>query len=147
LTARNILADVNLWLATLVERHPHHESAEHWWREVVLSAEGKVAFCRVTQLGLLRLLTNQKVMGEQRKTLSEAWLVYERLLEQDPVVYADEPKGIDAILRKHCELGGLSTKFWTDGYLAAFAEAGDFSLATFDRDFRRYPNLELTLLP
>jgi toxin-antitoxin system PIN domain toxin len=143
---RYLLADVNLWLATLVAEHPHHDAAIHWWSNDVVSEDRRVAFCRITQLGVLRLLTNVRVMGGQRKTIEAAWAIYERLLSQAPIVFAPEPEETEAILAEYCRLGGASSRHWTDGYLAAFARAGGLTLATFDRDFRRYPHLQLQLL-
>jgi len=143
---RYVLADVNVWLATLVADHPHHVVATEWWRRELLPSKGQVAFCRITQLGLLRLLTNERVMGRQRKTIREAWSIYERVLSRRPVIFAPEPERTEARLAEHCRLGGASSKFWTDAYLAAFARAGSFGLVTFDRDFERYPALDLTLL-
>jgi len=40
--------------------HPHHERALAYWRE---EADPELAFCRMTMLGLLRLLTHPKVTG------------------------------------------------------------------------------------
>lgn len=143
---RYLLADVNVWLATLVADHPHHTSALRWWKEDLLPADHRAAFCRITQLGLLRLLTNERVMGRQRKTVEEAWSIYQRVLTAKNVVFGPEPEGTEALLAEHCQLGGSSRKFWTDGYLAAFARAGKLGLVTFDRDFERFPALDLTLL-
>ncbi len=143
---RHHLADVNVWLATLVAEHPHHRAAIRWWRESLLPAADRIAFCRITQLGLLRLLTNRRVMGRQRKTIDEAWSIYRRLRAARPVVFAPEPEGTEAVLARQCELGAESSKFWTDSYLAAFARAGDLALVTFDRGFTRFPGLELELL-
>ena len=143
---RLFLADVNVWLATLVTEHPHHESAARWWRDELLPAARGIAFCRITQLGLLRLLTNERVMGGQRMTIEEAWELYRRLALQAPVTFVPEPAGTEFVLDEHGRLGGESRKFWTDGYLAAFARAGGMGLVTFDRDFRRYRGLELRLL-
>ena len=143
---RYVLADVNVWLATLVVEHPHHSAAIGWWRADLLPREGRIAFCRITQLGLLRLLTNEQVMGKQRKTIEEAWALYGQVLSRPAVVFAPEPEGTEAVLAEHCQLGGSSRKFWTDGYLAAFARAGGLGLVTFDRGFRRYAGLDLTLL-
>ncbi|MEE2964223.1 MAG: hypothetical protein VX427_08785 [Acidobacteriota bacterium] len=42
---RLILADVDVWLATLVADHPHHESVTRWWRDVVLPRGEVVGFC------------------------------------------------------------------------------------------------------
>lgn len=108
--------------------------------------DGRVAFCRLTQLGLLRLLTNVRVMGAQGKTIAEVWFLFEQVLLRRQVLFAPEPEGTETLLAEHCQLGGSPQKFWTDGYLAAFARAGQLGLVTFDRDFERYPNLDLTLL-
>ncbi len=143
---RYLLADVNVWLATLVGEHPHHVAAIRWWKEDLLEENDCLAFCRVTQLGLLRLLTNERVMGEQRKTIEQAWSIYERVLAAQPVVFAPEPEGTELLMAEQCRLGGSSTKFWTDSYLAAFARAGSLGLVTFDDDFQRFPELRLTLL-
>jgi toxin-antitoxin system PIN domain toxin len=147
LTARSILADANLWLATIVTQHPHHQSAQKWWKKEVLPSGSQVAFCRLTQLGLLRLLTNNRVMGNQRRDCAQAWTDYLQLLKQRPVVYKKEPKNLDGILAGHCKLGGSSPNFWTDAYLAAFAKAGGLTFVTFDKGFKRFPKLKLELLP
>ena len=84
-TRPRVLADVNIWLATLVEQHPHHAQAIHWWRNDLLPEHGTVYFCRVTQLGLLRLLTNTTVMGPSCRTCGQAWSNYERLVQQRAV--------------------------------------------------------------
>ena len=143
---RYLLADVNVWLATIVAEHPHHSAALRWWRDEVLPRGDRVAFCRLTQLGLLRLLCNQRVMGRQRKSVAEAWSIYERLIAAHPVVFAPEPEGVETVLSELRLLGGSAGKFWTDGYLAAFAQAGDLELVTFDRGFGRFPDLKLTVL-
>ena len=85
-------------------------------------------------------------MGRQRKTVAEAWSVYERLRAAEPVVFAPEPETTETFLAPQCSLDGRSNKFWTDAYLAAFARAGDLGLVAFDRDFTRFPSLGLTLL-
>jgi toxin-antitoxin system PIN domain toxin len=141
-----VLADVNVWLATIVEQHPHHSAAVSWWRNQILPARGTVCFCRLSQLGLLRLLTNETVMGASRRTTEQAWRDYEQLVAQPAVEYLDEPSGLATLLRSHTGGQERSTNLWTDAYLAAFAEAGDVELATFDRGFRRFAGLRLRSL-
>ena len=41
----------------------HHAIAAAWFR--TLSSEATLTFCRLTQLGLLRLLTAKAVMGDE----------------------------------------------------------------------------------
>ncbi len=143
---RPILADVNLWLATVLQPHPHHEAAIAWWRHQVLPRGDTVHFCRLTQLGLLRLLTNGAVMGSSVRDPLQAWSDYEALLDQAPVHFADEPQGLEQILRTATEASLGSPGLWTDAYLAAFAIAENMVLTTFDRGFRRFAGLRLQLL-
>ena len=143
---KHFLADVNLWLATLVQAHPHHGAALIWWQSVLVKEHPTVMFCRITQLGLLRLLCNETVMGSQRQTAQQAYANYSQLLEQSIIDFVPEPSGLEARLLAYCELGRSSKNFWTDAYLAAFASAGTMSLVTFDRGFQRFPDLELQLL-
>lgn len=141
-----ILADINVWLATLVERHPHHADAVAWWRDEVLPARRTVCFCRMSQLGLLRLLSNEAVMGNSRRTAAQAWRDYDQMVAQPAVAYLDEPAGLGERLRRHTAGQAPSPSLWTDAYLAAFAQAADLELATFDRGFRRFSDLHLRTL-
>lgn len=141
-----VLADVNLWVATLVEDHPHHEAAADWWRALEPSSRGPVALCRLTQLGLMRLLTHRRVMGPARLTHAEAWRTCGALLAQPAVSFEPEPEGLDALLAESCRKSSSAPGFWTDAYLAAFARAAGAELATFDRGFGRFEGLRLDLL-
>ena len=143
---KSILADVNVWLATLVAEHPHHDAATRWWREDVLPASENVAFCRLTQLGLLRLLSSKRVMGRQRLDHAHAWAVFTEVAAQASVTVLDEPTGIDEHLADFSSRKRSSRGSWSDAYLAAFARAGRHRFATFDRGFRRFEGLALLLL-
>jgi uncharacterized protein len=57
------LPDVNIWIALTSNRHVHHSEANEWLQGI----EGdEIAFCRVSELGFLRLLTNAHVIGQGR---------------------------------------------------------------------------------
>ena len=64
--------DVNVWLALAAADHGHHAQAVHW---LDTCSDPVIAFCRVTQAGLLRLLTNRGVMGGYPLTADGAWKV------------------------------------------------------------------------
>ena len=146
MSARSILADVNIWLATIVDAHPHHQAARRWWSDELLPSGGKVSFCRITQLGLLRLLTNATVMGQERQSVPEAWATCRQLIAEPPVVYLDEPPGLEAAMHEFCRGRRSSKNFWTDTYLAAFARASAVPFVTFDRGFRKFSGLDVKLL-
>ena len=139
---RRILTDVNVWLATVLEPHPHHNRAVAWWEQEVVPDKAVVGFCRLTQMGFLRLLCNRHVMGRSIRTAAEAWDDYSVLAEQRPVEFFTEPPELDDILKNLVRARGsapVTPGLWTDAYLAAHAMATDLELVTFDRGFRRFP--------
>ena len=62
------LPDV-IWIALAAEGHVHHVPARDWF---AAQPAASVAFCRITQMGLLRLLTNSQVMGRAPRTIVQA---------------------------------------------------------------------------
>ena len=97
----------------------------------------RLFFCRLTQLGLLRLLTAAAVMGpDQVKSPQEAWKAYDRWLEDERVEMLDELEGLEAHFRVFTRSAHRSPKDWADSYLAAFAQASRLTLATFDQAFQ-----------
>ena len=122
---------MNVWLALAHEIHPHHKSAAAWERS--LSGNAVLGFCRFTQLGLLRLLTNSAAMQDDVLTQAQAWKAFDTLLRLSTARMLEEPRGIEAIFRKRSDREEISTKQWADAYLAAFAEAASLTLVTFDK--------------
>ena len=137
------LPDVNIWIALAAEGHVHHLPARAWFAR---QADGSVAFCRITQMGLLRLLTNPRVMGRAPRTIGQAWETFEQLRADRRLVFASEPERIESAWRGFMTQPAVGPSSWTDAYLAAFAEAHSYSLVTFDTGFARWPALELQLL-
>ena len=121
--------DVNVWLAVAAPEHVHHSAAREWWEQET----GRIAFCRFTQLGLLRLMTTAAAMGGQPLTMAEAWVVYDRLFEDGRVMFLPEPAAVNSQFRKQAAGGTASPKVWADAWLLAFAVAASGEVVTFDR--------------
>lgn len=137
------LPDINVWLALAVADHAHHQRARSYWYE---EAGDRLAFCRVTSLGLMRLATNATVMGGKPLTVPQAWQAYGAFRRLPEVLLAGEPEGCEAWLERWA-LGERPTpRHWTDAYLASFARAGGLRLVTFDGDFTRFDGLNLLRL-
>lgn len=103
--------------------------------------------CRVTQMGVLRLLSNPSSMGVDVITRAEAWRMIDRLRDDDRVRWASEPPNLEQAWRAISARDDNSHKLWTDDYLAAFAQAAGLTLATLDRGFeRRYPSVAVETL-
>jgi uncharacterized protein len=133
-----ILLDVGVWLAAAWGRHAHHPVAADW----INRQTDDLLFCRVTQMGLLRLLSNPAIMGEEAIDRSAAWRVFDQLWADERVLWADEPDDLDAVWRAISARDDKSHKLWTDDYLAAFAQTSSATLATLDRKIpARYPSV------
>jgi len=114
------LPDVNIWIALAAEGHVHHVLARDWF---AAQPDASVAFCRITQMGLLRLLTNPKVMGRAARTIIQAWETVAQLRADRRSVFAAEPDGVESTWRDNMTQAGVGPSAWTDAYLAAFSEA------------------------
>lgn len=137
------LPDVNLWLALAFDRHIHHAAAKKWFNTVPDQAS---FYCRLTQQGFLRLATNRQAFGEEAVSLSDAWRLYDELLGDPRVIFAEEPTGLEPWWRHFTQTELFSTKVWSDAYLAAFARAAAYELVTFDKGFKAYPDVNRTIL-
>ena len=134
------LPDLNVWLALLNAKHPHHAAAKRYWEQ---DASGRIAFCRITMLGLLRLSTNKVVMGGSPYSTDEAWQAYQAAAALPEVCFMAEPQGIDARLQEHSRAPTFRSADWTDAYLAAFAQLAGLRLVSFDKGFVNYQGLAL----
>ena len=114
------LPDANVWLALAWSGHAGHPVARAWWDS---AAPNSICFCRVSQMALLRLLTNASVLGKDSKTQAGAWKIYDELRRSARVGFVDEPAGFEEQWRKLSSREVSATKKWTDDYLAALAPA------------------------
>ena len=63
-----LFPDINVWVALTYNRHAHHITALEWFEN--LPPMVRLFFCRLTQLGLLRLLSAAVVMGPDQVKVS-----------------------------------------------------------------------------
>jgi toxin-antitoxin system PIN domain toxin len=145
MTASGIsLVDANVWLAIAVDGHVHHATATNWFNA---QPDGACAFCRITQLALLRHLTNAKIMGEAN-VLSQidAWHAFEALAADSRVLYLDEPHGLGVVFKSFTQRSVPGHKRWTDAYLAALAATLSLEVVTFDTGLTGYAGVSVKLL-
>ncbi len=129
---RSFLVDVNVWVALSYDRHIHYAAAHRWFEDV---GPGEAAFCRLTQLGYLRLLTNPRVMGEEVRTPRQAWGIYDLLCEDLRVAFVSEPPEVEATFRDITRGFPVGAAVWTDAYVAAVARVRKMRIVSFDRGF------------
>ncbi len=137
------LLDVNVWLAAAWGRHAQHPVAKRF----VDGEDDELAFCRVTEMGLLRLVSNPAVTGPDARTRREAWDLVLRFQADPRVRFLAEPRGLAPLWIAFSKRDDRSHLLWTDDYLAAFAQAADLELVTFDRGVHgRYPSVRVMTL-
>lgn len=145
-TPRNLtcgwLPDVNVWLALCSDRHEFHGVAIDWLAGVL----EPLYFCRLTQMALLRLLTNPKVMGEDLRSPEQAIDVYRELTSDERIQFAPEPSGVESLWFSLMTIPLANGSTWTDGWLAAFSLAHGSRLVSFDSGMRRWTRLDPAVL-
>ena len=137
------LLDANVWLALAVEAHTQHRAAKTYWQE---QAAPFTAFCRVTEMTFLRLLTNKTVMASHVLSPSAAWSKLEEFLRLPEVQLVAEPHGLEEVWEKFSRGDRSSPNLWTDSYLAAFAKCAGLRLVTFDKGFLTFERLDMLIL-
>ena len=85
------IPDVNVWLAASWSRHSAHDSAREW----IEDEQEDLAFCRVSQLPFLRLLTNPAVTREDALSRRRAWEVFDSLIADPRIRLLAEPQGLE----------------------------------------------------
>jgi len=137
------LLDVNVWVAGVWSAHQHHTVAKQWFD----SQQDDLGFCRVTQMAFLRLMTNPTIIGGRALSRREAWGLYDRLTADPRVRFLSEPEGLAPLWVTFSKRDDYDRLLWTDDYLAAFAQAANAELVTFDRAFLvRYPAVRVVYL-
>jgi toxin-antitoxin system PIN domain toxin len=135
--------DVNVIFPILLSRHEHRDAALQWFDTV---AAGQFALCRLTRLGVLRLLTNAQVMGPDVLAPAHAFQALTVLETDERAVLLHEPDGLDAELKRLIARKVATPNLWSDAYLAAFARIAGLKLVSFDRGFRKFDGLDPVLL-
>src|SRR5215510_10682580 len=87
------LPDVNVWLAASWSLHSLHKPAKEW----IDAEQDDLAFCRVSQMAFLRLLTNPAVIGKDVVSRRRAWEVYDALVADPRIRLLTEPQGLDPL--------------------------------------------------
>ena len=90
------LLDANVWLALVYSGHTHHHRAAAWFNQ---QQDETCVFCRITQLAILRHLTNSKIMGPFVQTQRSALDTFDTLQQDPRVLFYEEPAHLDSMFR------------------------------------------------
>ncbi|HLX10994.1 MAG TPA: TA system VapC family ribonuclease toxin [Thermoanaerobaculia bacterium] len=138
------LADVNVLIALLHARHALSERALAWLDRQ--EQPGSICLCRVAQMGVLRILTNPAWLGLEAQSPAAVWDAWDFLLTDERFIRATEPVRLDSEWRLVTRDLPAGRSADTDSYFAAFARAGGYRLATFDRGFRLFRGLDAEII-
>jgi uncharacterized protein len=138
------IADANVLFPLLVDRHVAHETARRWWEK---RSDDSVGLCLLTRMAVLRLLTNRIAMNGA-PTSPEIALGAWQVLAADPrSVFVDVAPSSHENFFSSMVAGRQPTpNLWADAWLAALARSLDYELVTFDRGFKSFDGIKLTLL-
>ena len=139
MSSNSDLPDLNVWLALATPDHFHHQQALNYWEH---QAAEHVHLCTLTALGLVRLLSQPKLMGPAIKTTYEASAILQALCQQPGVSLAIPTIYGWDVFHQLMREGDLSARLCTDAYLAALAISNGWRLVSFDRDFERFGDLQ-----
>ena len=141
---RPALVDVNVLLPLLLPQHPAYAAARQW---LGLQADNTIHYALPVQLGVLRLLSQPRVMGSSALPPEVALQTWADLVDATGMQELAAPQPQHALLLRQCVAGRVATpNLWTDAWLAALAMATDSNMITFDQGFRGYAGLQLKLL-
>ena len=132
------LPDINVWLALADPDHEHHDRAKRYWET---ESAPRLAFTRVSMLGLLRLLGNRHVMKGDPFTAEEAWSAYQAFRELSEVIFVAEPDSAESRMKQWSEDPTFPPSHLTDAWLASVAFTTRSRLVSFDADYRRFQGL------
>ena len=135
------LPDANILLYAYDRSSPHCADARRWLEEA-LSGSTPVAFCWPTILAFIRIATNGKAMARSL-AVNDARQIVESWLEQPISTIVLPTDRHWALLSSLLTSGQASGPLVSDAHLAALAIEHGATLVTNDRDFARFPGLDV----
>ncbi len=135
------LLDANILLYAYDRSSPRHAGARQWL-EGALSGPTPIAFCWPTILAFMRIATHRKAMARPL-AVDDARKIVESWLEQPISTIVSPTERHWAILSGLLTSGQVSGTLVSDAHLAALAIEHGATLITNNRDFARFPGLNV----
>lgn len=135
-----ILPDVNLLLYAYDARSPFHKKSLAWFETIL--AEEEVFFSWHTITGFLRILTHPNALAKPT-TIEKAVSIVGKWLEQENTHLVFLEKKNWPLFSSILIEGQANGNLVMDAHLAAMAASCGAKLASTDRDFTRFPGIQL----
>ncbi len=134
-----IVPDVNVLIYAADSSSRHHEVARTWWEDA-LSGDVSVGLPWVVATGVMRILTNERIV-ERPLTPAEALDLVDGWFARSVVVAVGPGPRHRTILRGYVEQLGRGANAIPDAHIAAIATEHGGTLYSTDRGFARYDGL------
>jgi uncharacterized protein len=138
------LVDANVLLYAVNSASSQHATAKAWLDDA-LSNDARIGIPWLSLLAFLRIATHPTVFPRPL-TVDQALEVVGVWCQAANVVHPEPGRGFAATLAHTMTAGSAPGNLVNDAYLAALAIEHDAAVATFDRDFARFPEVK-TLMP
>ncbi len=137
-----ILPDVNV-LVYAYRREAHNHEAYASWLATVVAGRDELALADHCLIGFIRIVTNPRILADPAPT-GDALRFVERLRaarRARPLTATSATWGVLSVNVSQDQ--GIRGNLVPDAYLAALAVSHGCRLATADRGFARFPDLEI----
>ena len=138
------IVDANVLLYAVNAASPQHAAAKAWLDDT-LSGDTRVGLPWLSLLAFLRIATHPSVFARPL-TVVQALGVVDGWCQAPNVVHPEPGRGFAARFAHTMTSGSAPGNLVNDAYLAALATQHGAIVATFDRDFARFPEVT-TVVP
>jgi uncharacterized protein len=138
------IVDANVLLYAVNTASPRHVAAKMWLDDA-LSNDTRLGLPWLSLLAFLRIATHPSVFPRPL-SVARALEVVDVWCQAPNVVHPEPDRNFVATLALTLTSGSAPGNLVNDAYLAALATQHDAAVATFDRDFARFPDVT-TVVP
>ena len=138
------LPDVNVLVNAYRQDAASHAVARFWLSETT-SNDARFAISKLSLAGVVRIMTDRRAYAVPT-TLADAFAFCDSLLAQPNCEIIEPGERHWLIFRDLCVVTGTRGGDTTGAWYAALALEWGCEWVTFDRDFRKFPDLKCTIL-
>jgi len=138
-----VIVDANVLLYAVNEAEPHHEAARRWTEHALMGTEG-IGFAWIVLLAFVRIATRAGLFPRPLKPEIALEFV-DGWLGARPAIVVQPTARHASILRALIIQVGTAGNLVSDAHVAALALEHGARVCTFDRDFGRFPGVQVLI--
>ncbi|MFU8888605.1 MAG: TA system VapC family ribonuclease toxin [Trueperaceae bacterium] len=137
------LVDANVLLHAVNAASPQHAPAKAWLDDA-LSSDARLGLPWLSLLAFIRIATHPSLFPRPLSVV-QALEVVDLWRRAPNVVHPEPGRGFPETFTRMLRAGSAPGNLVNDAYLAALASEHDAAVATFDRDFARFPDVAIVV--